>query len=198
MVSQIVGRTSPFGIELSWINVKAKNEETIRAAQFQIENLIRLRHKIKNDEDDFGVSTAKQMLEVVSTVSGGLTIMLAAIASISLIVGGIGVMNIMLVSVTERTQEIGLRKAVGAGKNDILMQFLIEAVILSAVGGVVGVAIGSGIVLVIGLISPLSPGISGIAVLLSLGISSSIGLIFGVIPAQRAAGLDPIVALRTA
>jgi putative ABC transport system permease protein len=124
--------------------------------------------------------------------------MLAAIASISLIVGGIGVMNIMLVSVTERTQEIGLRKAVGAGKNDILMQFLIEAVILSAVGGVVGVAIGSGIVVVIGLISPLSPGISGIAVLLSLGISSSIGLIFGVIPAQRAAGLDPIVALRTA
>jgi putative ABC transport system permease protein len=83
MVSQIVGRTSPFGIELSWINVKAKNEETIRAAQFQIENLIRLRHKIKNDEDDFGVSTAKQMLEIVSTVSGGLTIMLAAIASIS-------------------------------------------------------------------------------------------------------------------
>lgn len=197
MVSQIVGRTSPFGIEVSWINIKAKDPETIRAAQFQIENLMRLRHKIKNEEDDFGVSTAKQMLEVVGTVSNGLTIMLAAIASISLIVGGIGVMNIMLVSVTERTQEIGLRKAIGAGKNDILMQFLIEAVIVSAVGGILGVAIGSGVVLVIGLISPLSPAVSGSAVLLSLGISGSIGLIFGVIPAQRASNLDPIVALRS-
>lgn len=198
MVSQIVGRTSPFGIEVSWINVKAKDEQSIRAAQFQIENLIRLRHKIQNEEDDFNVTTAKQMLDIVGTVTGGLTVMLAAIASISLIVGGIGVMNIMLVSVTERTQEIGLRKAVGASKNNILMQFLIEAVIVSAIGGVVGIAIGSGIVIVIGLISPLSPGVSVPAILLSLGISSSIGLIFGVIPAQRAAKLDPIVALRTA
>lgn len=198
MVSQIVGRTSPYGIELSWINVKAKNEQSIRAAQFQIENLIRLRHKIQNEEDDFNVTTAKQMLDIVGTVTGGLTVMLAAIASISLIVGGIGVMNIMLVSVTERTQEIGLRKAIGASKNDILMQFLIEAVIVSAIGGVLGIAIGSGIVVVIGLISPLSAGVSAPAVLLSLGISSTIGLIFGVIPAQRAAKLDPIVALRTA
>ncbi len=198
MVSQIVGRTSPYGIELSWINVKAKDEQSIRAAQFQIENLIRLRHKIQNEEDDFNVTTAKQMLDIVGTVTGGLTVMLAAIASISLVVGGIGVMNIMLVSVTERTQEIGLRKAIGASKNDILMQFLIEAVIVSAIGGVLGIAIGSGIVVVIGLVSPLSAGVSAPAVLLSLGISSTIGLIFGVIPAQRAAKLDPIVALRTA
>ncbi|MEB3311273.1 MAG: ABC transporter permease [Snowella sp.] len=198
MVSQIVGRTSPFGIELSWINVKAKDEQSIRAAQFQIENLIRLRHKIQNEEDDFNVTTAKQMLDIVGTVTGGLTIMLAAIASISLVVGGIGVMNIMLVSVTERTQEIGLRKAIGASKSDILMQFLVEAVIVSAIGGILGIAIGSGIVIVIGLISPLSAGVSIPAIALSLGISSTIGLIFGVIPAQRAAKLDPIVALRTA
>lgn len=198
MISQIVGRTSPYGIEVSWINVKAKDQDNIRAAQFQIENLLRLRHKIQNDEDDFGVQTAKQMLDIVSTITGGLTIMLAAIAGISLIVGGIGVMNIMLVSVTERTQEIGLRKAIGADSRDILTQFLIEAVIVSSVGGVVGIVTGCGIVAVIGLISPLSPSVSLGAITLSLGISGGIGLFFGVVPAQRAAKLDPIVALRTA
>ena len=198
MVSQVIGKTSPYGIELSWINVKAKNPDSIQAAQFQIENLLRLRHNIQNGEDDFGVSTAKQMLEIVGTITGGLTVMLAFIASISLIVGGIGVMNIMLVSVTERTQEIGLRKAIGAGKNDILSQFLIEAVIVSAAGGVIGVVIGSGIVGIVGLVSPLTAVVAPGAVLISLGISGGIGLFFGVFPAHRAATLDPIVALRTA
>ncbi|MGL5034450.1 MAG: ABC transporter permease, partial [Microcystaceae cyanobacterium] len=198
MISQIVGKTSPFGVEVSWINVKASSPDKIRAAQFQIENLLRLRHKIQGDEDDFSVTTAKQMLDVVSTITGGLTVMLAAIAGISLIVGGIGVMNIMLVSVTERTQEIGLRKAIGAGKNDILIQFLIEAVIVSAIGGVIGVTAGCSIVWFVGVISPLSPSVSVSAIALSLGISGGIGLFFGVVPAQRAASLDPIVALRTA
>jgi putative ABC transport system permease protein len=198
MVSQIVGKTSPYGIELSWINIKAQDSQSIRAAKFQIENLLRLRHNIQNGEDDFGVSSAKQMLDIVSTITGGLTILLAAIAGISLIVGGIGVMNIMLVSVTERTQEIGLRKALGAGEQDILSQFLIEAVIVSASGGVIGVAIGAGVVWIVGSVSPLITVISPLAIVMSLTISGGIGLFFGVFPARRAAKLDPIVALRNA
>lgn len=198
MVAQIVGKTSPYGIELSWINIKAKDSDAIRAAKFQIENLLRLRHNIQNGEDDFGVSSAKQMLDIVGTITGGLTILLAAIAGISLVVGGIGVMNIMLVSVSERTQEIGLRKALGAGEQDILSQFLIEAVIVSASGGVIGVAIGVGVVCLVGTLSPLITVISPLAIVMSLTISGGIGLFFGVVPARRAAKLDPIVALRNA
>jgi putative ABC transport system permease protein len=197
MVGQVIGKTSPYGIELSWINVKAKDEESIRAAKFQIENLLRLRHNIQNGEDDFGVSTAKQMLDIVGTITGGLTVLHGAIAGISLIVGGIGVMNIMLVSVAERTQEIGLRKAIGARKNDILSQFLIEAVIVSSLGGLIGVLVGVGVVVVVGLTSPIPAIISPSAILVSVTISGGIGLFFGVVPAQRAARLDPIVALRT-
>ncbi|MBE9195750.1 ABC transporter permease [Synechocystis sp. LEGE 06083] len=198
MVAQLVGRTSPYGIELSWINVKAQDGDSVRAATFQMENLLRLRHNIQNGEDDFGVSSAKQMLDIVNTITGGLTILLAAIAGISLIVGGIGVMNIMLVSVTERTQEIGLRKALGAGEQDILSQFLIEAVIVSASGGVIGVVLGMAIVVIVGALSPLITIISPTAVVVSLTISGSIGLFFGVVPARQAAKLDPIVALRNA
>jgi putative ABC transport system permease protein len=197
MAHQVVGKTSPYGVELSWINVEAKERDSVRAATFQIENLMRLRHNITNGEDDFGVQSAKQMLEIIGNVSQGLTIMLAAIAGISLVVGGIGVMNIMLVSVTERTQEIGLRKAIGAKEEDILIQFLIEATLISALGGVIGVLIGVGGIVLVGMFSPLSPGISPLAIGVSLGISSAIGLFFGVIPAKRAAGLDPIVALRS-
>jgi putative ABC transport system permease protein len=196
MANQVVGQTSPYGLEVSWINVTARDEKSIRAAKFQIENLLRLRHQI-SDEDDFGVQTQKDILTIVGTVTTGLTIMLAAIAGISLVVGGIGVMNIMLVSVAERTQEIGLRKAVGAREEDILLQFLIEAVIVSAAGGVLGILIGVGGVMLIGAISPLVPSVSPIAILLSVGVSGGIGLFFGVFPAQRAAKLDPIVALRS-
>ena len=118
---------SPYGLELTFISVSAKNQDSIGAAQFQIENLLRLRHKI-TDENDFRVSTQKDILKIVGTITGALTLLLAAIAAISMFVGGIGVMNIMLVSVTERTQEIGLRKAIGAQERDILLQFLIEDV----------------------------------------------------------------------
>jgi putative ABC transport system permease protein len=124
--------------------------------------------------------------------------MLGAIAAISLLVGGIGVMNIMLVSVSERTQEIGLRKAIGATENNILLQFLIEAIIISAVGGFVGTLIGVGGLTIIGFVSPLPTNISMTTIGLAVGVSGGIGLFFGVVPAQQAAKLDPIVALRSA
>jgi putative ABC transport system permease protein len=136
-------------------------------------------------------------LQIVGQITGALTIMLAAIAAISLIVGGIGIMNIMLVSVTERTQEIGLRKAIGATERDILLQFVIEAIILSAAGGLIGTVIGSGGVLLVGALTPLKTEISPLAVAITVTTSGSIGLFFGVLPARRAAKLDPIVALRT-
>ncbi|HAC65760.1 MAG TPA: ABC transporter permease [Cyanothece sp. UBA12306] len=197
MTNQIVGRTSPYGVVLSIIHIEANNNESVGAAKFQIENLLRLRHNIIN-EDDFGVQTSKQMLSIVQTITSGLTVMLVAIAGISLIVGGIGVMNIMLVSVSERTQEIGLRKALGATKNDILGQFLIEAVIISLSGGIIGIISGVGIMALVGIISPLSPVVSSGTIFLSLGISGGVGLSFGVLPAQKAAKLDPIIALRSA
>ena len=193
---RLTGRTSPYGLDVSVISISAKGEKNIRAAQFQITNLLRLRHKIVND-DDFQVQTQKDVLTIVGTITGGLTAMLAAIAGISLLVGGIGIMNIMLVSVTERTQEIGLRKAIGATQQDILIQFMIEAVILSAAGGLLGTTIGVGGILAVGAITPLKASISPLAIALAVGVSGGIGLFFGVVPARQAAKLDPIVALRS-
>ncbi|MGL5939375.1 MAG: ABC transporter permease [Waterburya sp.] len=196
MANQIVGETSPYGTQVSFISIAAKDEDSINAAQLQIENLLRLRHQI-TDEDDFSVRTQKDILEIVGTISGGLTVLLAAIAGISLLVGGIGVMNIMLVAVTERTKEIGLRKAVGAKESDILWQFLIEATILSAAGGAIGTVVGVTGIILVGAFSPLAPTISPVAILLAVGVSGAIGLSFGVFPARSAAKLDPIVALRS-
>lgn len=198
LANRVVGRrTSPYGVQITFISIAAKNDASMGAAQFQIENLLRLRHKITN-YDDFTVNNQKDLLQTVNTVTNGLTLMLAAIAAISLFVGGIGIMNIMLVSVTERTQEIGLRKAIGATRQDILIQFMIEAVILSATGGLIGTVLGVGGILVVGAVTPLQAGVSPIAVAVAVSVSGTIGLFFGVIPAQRAAKLDPIVALRSA
>lgn len=195
MANQIVGNRSVYGINLTLIAVSAKNSDSIRAAKFQIENLLRLRHNITG-ENDFTIQTQQDILDLVGTVTGGLTAMLAAIAGISLLVGGIGVMNIMLVSVSERTQEIGLRKAIGAREKDILTQFLIEATILAVLGGLLGTVIGGGIVIVVGSITPLPATISITAVMIAVTVSGGVGLAFGVIPARQAAKLDPIVALR--
>lgn len=196
MANRIVGRTSPYGIQVTFISVSVKNEESMKRAQYQIENLLRLRHKI-TDEDDFTVRNQKDLMNILGSITGALTLLLAATAAISLIVGGIGIMNIMLVSVTERTQEIGLRKAVGASEQDILIQFIIESVILSATGGLLGTALGIGGVLLIGALTPLKAGVSLVAIALAVGVSGGIGLFFGVFPARQAAKLDPIVALRS-
>ncbi len=195
--NRLVGKNSPYGIALDYLVVSARNSKSVNAAEFQVRNLLRLRHKITG-EDDFTVRSQKDAQATVGQITGALTIMLAAIASISLFVGGIGIMNIMLVSVTERTQEIGLRKAIGATQQDILLQFTIEAVIVSAAGGLIGTVVGVGGIFLVAALSPLEAGISSVAILSAVGVSGAIGLFFGIIPARRAAKLDPIVALRSA
>ncbi|NDG02558.1 MAG: FtsX-like permease family protein [Synechococcaceae bacterium WBB_34_004] len=195
MVSRLSGRDPTFGTSLSFVSVEAKDEKSVSAAKFQISNLLRLRHKILR-EDDFAVRSQKDALSIVGTITGGLTLMLGAIGAISLLVGGIGIMNIMLVSVSERTQEIGLRKAVGARSNDVLLQFLVEALVVSSLGGLVGSLIGLGAVMAVAALTPLPAAIGLASVTSTVALSGSIGLFFGVVPARRAAQLDPIVALR--
>lgn len=197
MANRITGRTSPYGIQVTFISISVKDEDSMNAAQFQIENLLRLRHKI-TDEDDFTVRNQKDLMNIMGQITGALTLMLAAIAAISLVVGGIGIMNIMLVSVTERTQEIGLRKAIGASERDILLQFMIESVILSAAGGLIGTTIGVSGVVLVSAFTLLESGVSLGAIAVAVGVSGTIGLFFGVFPARQAAKLDPIVALRSA
>ena len=196
MASQVVGRSSPYGISLNLVSLLARDRDSIKSAQFQVENLLRLRHQLTRSED-VRIFAQDALLETASKTNEGLTRMLAAIASISLLVGGIGVMNIMLVSVTERRQEIGLRKALGAREQDILAQFLIEAVILAIAGGSIGILTGIGGSLAVNALSSLAMSISPPSIFASLGVSGAIGLFFGVFPARRAAKLDPIVALHS-
>ncbi|HWQ43629.1 MAG TPA: ABC transporter permease [Desulfosporosinus sp.] len=179
------------------ILVSASSETFMQTAQDEITATLRKAHKIQDGKDnDFRVQNQADMLATMTSVTQTLTMLLGGIAGISLLVGGIGIMNIMLVSVTERTREIGIRKAIGAKSTDILLQFLIEAVVLSILGGGIGIALGYGGSSLAGKALKMSTSISMTSVFVAFGFSAGIGIIFGVFPARKAAAMDPIDALR--
>jgi putative ABC transport system permease protein len=190
-----IQHTSPG--RLSQLIIGATSAGTVSRAVSQIQGILRQRHRIvEGSPDDFDIETQQEQQEQIGSIMQDLSVMLSCVAAISLIVGGIGVMNIMLVSVAERTREIGTRMSIGAREWDILLQFLVEAVVLSLVGGLIGMILGSAAVLSLAgaLDMPLKPTLGSI--LLAVGTSGAIGLVFGFLPARRAAKLDPIEALR--
>jgi putative ABC transport system permease protein len=192
------GRSSSGGEYLvSSISVSAASPESVGSTVDEITELLRDRHNVGADEeDDFSVFTQQEILDVVQEITGVLTLFLGAVAGISLLVGGIGIMNIMLVSVTERTREIGIRKAVGARREHILVQFLIEALVQTLIGGGVGISLAAGIVSLVARTGVLVAQVQAQSIALGLGFSAAVGLFFGIYPAWRAALLRPIEALR--
>ncbi|MBI2953547.1 MAG: ABC transporter permease [Chloroflexi bacterium] len=191
-------RTARGGQNVNTIYVQVADEKLMSDAVEQIGALLRERHR--TPQDDFTIRSQEDLLSTATQITGVMTLLLGSIAGISLVVGGIGIMNIMLVSVTERTREIGIRKAIGAKKRDILTQFLIEAIVVSLAGGAIGLMLGAGLSMLIGRIplggQTLNTVVSADAVALAVGVSAAIGIFFGIYPATRAASLNPIDALR--
>lgn len=179
------------------IEAQARSDEETGAAIIGINTVLRQQHRLDGGrDDDFNIFSQSSLLDTISTITSALTLFLGAIAGISLLVGGIGIMNIMLVSVTERTREIGLRKAIGAGRNDIMFQFVIEAVALSLLGGLIGILLGATGSMAVGPMLGFEAAIDTATIVLAAGFSAGVGLFFGIYPAMRAAKLNPIEALR--
>ena len=184
------------------IYVQAVTADAVDQASGQITDILRQRHRTILSTDDFTVFTQQDFVATARTITGVLTIFLGGVAAIALLVGGIGIMNIMLVSVTERTREIGLRKAIGARKKDILIQFLTESAFLSMIGGIIGIGLGWLIAFGVGQVAkasgtPFNPSVGWDAILLATLFSTAVGLFFGLYPANRAANLEPVEALRS-
>ncbi|MBQ7476739.1 MAG: ABC transporter permease [Selenomonadaceae bacterium] len=179
------------------VNVQVSSQEKMDEVQANIEKLLRQRHRIREgNEDDFNVRNMTSLMETMTQTTTMITLLLGSIAGISLVVGGIGIMNIMMVSVTERTREIGIRKAIGATYNSIMLQFLIESTMISVLGGVIGIFIGIGAATAISVFGNFTTVISGASIAASFGFSLFVGIFFGMLPARKAARLDPIDALR--
>lgn len=179
------------------VNIQVSSPEKMDQVQVEIENLLRQRHHIRSGmEDDFTVRNMTSLMESFTENTNMITLLLGSIASISLLVGGIGIMNIMMVSVTERTREIGIRKALGATSSNVLMQFMIESMVIGIVGGVIGIASGILLSKAIGAFGGLTTTVDILPVLVSFSFAVGIGLFFGIYPARKAARLDPIDALR--
>lgn len=192
MTNEILGER-----KLMEIDVSVHDPNTINQTIEDVEALLRDRHELdEGDENDFQIQSAQDVLSTVQTITGLLTTMIVAISGISLVVGGVGVMNIMLVSVTERTKEIGLLKAIGAKEKDILTQFLIEAVVMTLIGGVIGILIGISGAFLVSVLFNIPFVVSAPAIVIAVGISTLVGVVFGLYPARKAAKLTPIDALR--
>ena len=182
---------------LSTISIEATDQQSMTDLQTAVTTLLLSRHKISNSANaDFNVQNQSDIVSAASSVTSTFTILLGAVAGISLLVGGIGIMNMMLTTVTERTREIGLRKAIGAKKKDINTQFLLEAIMLTGIGGIAGIILGWSLAFLVGMFFNIATSVSFSSILLAVGVSAVIGIVFGYYPARRASSLNPIEALR--